>query len=231
MKPLFIFILFVLCRNYSIAQKPVLTDTSKIVVRSFDDKALQDLKRNKDFQYDRLTEPAKSLWERFWDWVWWQITQIMRTKQGRTTVWSILLLFGVAAIVFFVVKVMGMNKQGLFARSSESNLSYTATGEDINSISFDEAINNAIDNRNFRLAIRLLYLQSLKHLSDKGYIDWQINKTNNDYIVEVLGKPWQSLFKKLTYNFEYSWYGEMNVAEEDFRNLQVQFQQFNNQLQ
>jgi hypothetical protein len=209
----------------------VQTDTSKIVVRSFDDKALQDLKKNKDFQYDRLIEPPKSIWERFWDWVWWQITQIMRTKQGRTTVWSALLLLGVAAIVFFVVKVMGMNKGGLFARSSRSDLPYTATGEDINSISFDEAINNAIANRNFRLAIRLLYLQSLKHLSEKGYIDWQINKTNNDYITEVLGKPWQSLFKKLTYNFEYSWYGEMNVAEEDFKNLQAQFQQFNNQLQ
>ncbi len=231
MKCLFIFILFLFYCDYTIAQKRVQTDTSKIVVRSFDDKALQDLKKNKDFQYDRLVEPPKSLWERFWDWVWWQITQIMRTKRGRTTVWSALLLLGVAAIVFFVVKVMGMNKGGLFARGSGSDLPYTSTGEDINTISFDEAINKAIDNKNFRLAIRLLYLQSLKHLADKGYIDWQINKTNNDYISEVFGKPWQSLFKKLTYNFEYSWYGEMNVAEDDFKNLQAQFQQFNNQLQ
>ena len=170
MKCLFIFILFLFYCDYTIAQKRLQTDTSKIVVRSFDDKALQDLKKKKDFQYDHLVEPPKSLWERFWDWVWWQITQIMRTKRGRTTVWSALLLLGVAAIVFFVVKVMGMNKGGLFARSSGSDLPYTSTGEDINTISFDEAVNKAIDNRNFRLAIRLLYLQSLKHLADKGYI-------------------------------------------------------------
>jgi hypothetical protein len=231
MKSLFVFILFIFYSDYSYAQKRVQIDTSKIVVRSFDNKALQDFKRNKDFQYDRLVEPPKSIWERFWDWVWWQITQIMRTKKGRTTVWSALILFGVVAIVFFVVKVMGMSKGGLFARSSGSDLPYTSTNEDIYRIPFDEAINNAIDNRNFRLAIRLLYLQSLKNLSDKGYIDWQINKTNNDYISEVLGKPWQSLFKKLTYNFEYSWYGEMNVPEDDFKNLQLQFQQFNSQLQ
>ncbi|HKG69709.1 MAG TPA: hypothetical protein VKA92_12630, partial [Segetibacter sp.] len=84
--------------------------------------------------------------------------------------------------------------------------------------------------RNFRLATRLLYLQSLKILSDKGYIQWQLNKSNNDYIREVTGKPWHSLFKKLTYSFEYTWYGEMNLANDEFQNLQVQFQQFNNQL-
>lgn len=226
-----IFILFLFYGDYTIAQKRVQTDTSKIVVRSFDDNLLQKLKQDRDFQYDRLVEPVKSIWERFWDWVWGQIAQIMRTKQGRTTVWSVLFVLGAAAIVFFIVKVMGMNKEGLFGRSSGSALPYTATGEDINNISFDEAIRAAIDNRNFRLAIRLLYLQSLKQLSDKGYIEWQINKTNIDYISEVSGKPWQSLFKKLTYNFEYTWYGEMNVADEDFKNLHLHFQQFNNQLQ
>lgn len=230
MKCLFIFILFLYC-NYTIAQKRVQNDTSKIAVRSFDDNALQKLKQDRDFQYDRLIEPVKSIWERFWDWVWGQIAQMMRTKQGKTTVWLVLFVLGAAAIVFFIVKVMGMNKEGLFGRSSGNSLPYTTTEEDINNISFDEAIRAAIDNRNFRLAIRLLYLQSLKHLSDKGYIDWQINKTNTDYISEVSGKPWQSLFKKLTYNFEYTWYGEMNVADEDFKNLHGQFQQFNNQLQ
>jgi hypothetical protein len=226
-----IFILFLFYGDYTIAQKRVQNDTSKIAVRSFDDNLLQKLKQDRDFQYDRLVEPVKSIWEKFWDWVWGQIAQIMRTKQGRTTVWSVLFVLGAAAIVFFIVKVMGMNKEGLFGRSSGNSLPYTTTGEDINNIAFDEAIRAAIDNRNFRLAIRLLYLQSLKHLSDRGYIDWQINKTNFDYISEVSDKPWQSLFKKLTYNFEYTWYGEMNVADEDFRNLHLQFQQFNNQLQ
>lgn len=231
MKVAFIFILILFYCNYTIAQKRVQADTSKIVVRSFDNNALQKLKQDRDFQYHRLVEPVKSIWERFWEWIWWQIAKIMRTKQGRTSVWSVLFVLGAAAIVFFIVKVMGMNKQGLFGRSSGSSLLYTTTGEDINTISFNEAIKAAIDNRNFRVAIRLLYLQSLKHLSDKGYIDWQINKTNTDYISEVSGKPWQSLFKKLTYNFEYTWYGEMNVADDDFQKLQVQFQQFNNQLQ
>jgi hypothetical protein len=231
MKGIIICILFLYNCNFLIAQKAVQADTSNVVVRSFDYKELQELKNKDEFNYDRLREPAKSLWDRFWQWIWWQVREILRTKQGRTTVWSILLLFGIAAIIFFVIKVLGMNRGGLFGRSTGIGLAYTTTIEDINHISFEAAIKEAIESRNFRLATRLLYLQSLKQLSDKGYIDWQINKTNTDYIQEVAGKPWQALFKKLTCNFEYIWYGEMNVPHGEFQHLQVEFQQLNNQLQ
>jgi hypothetical protein len=228
MKFLLLFIL--LFPGLLFAQKHVKVDTSQVSVRSFNQQDLQNFKKDKDFQYDRLQEPVKSLWDRFWEWVWWQIDEVMRTKTGRRTVWTTLSILAIAAIVFFVVKVMGMKDGGLFSRNSNGDLPFTTSSEDINNISFDAAIREAIESRNFRLAIRLLYLQSLKQLSDKGYIQWQINKTNSDYIMEVAGKPWQSLFRKLTYNFEYTWYGEMNIGNEEFQNLNVQFQQFNNQL-
>lgn len=231
MKGFFAIILLVNNCNFLIAQKNLITDTSDVVVRSFNNNELQEFKKDKDFYYYSLNEPSKGLWERFWDWVWWRIHEIMRTKSGRRTVWTILLGSGIAAIVFFVIKVMGMSSGGLFARGGKSGLPYTTETEDINRISFDNAIKEAIETRNFRIAIRLLYLQSLKHLADKGYIQWQLNKSNNDYIRELAGRPWQSLFKKLTHSFEYTWYGEMNLANDEFQDLQVQFQQFNNQLQ
>lgn len=230
MKGFFAVIIFVINCNFLIAQKNLITDTSDVVVRSFNNNELQEFKKDKDFYYNSLNEPSKGLWERFWDWVWWRVSEIMRTKSGRRTVWTILIALCTAAILFFALKVMGMSSGGLFARDGGSGLTYTTETEDINRISFDDAIKEAIESRNFRIAIRLLYLQSLKHLADKEYIQWQLNKSNNDYIREVAGKPWQSLFKKLTYSFEYSWYGEMNLTNDEFQDLQVQFQQFNNQL-
>jgi len=212
------------------AQKHVQLDSSKVEERAFNQDDLQNFKSDRDFQYMQLREPVKSLWERFWQWVWWKVDELMSTKRGRTTAWSILIVLGSAAIIFFVVKVMGIKDKGLFARGSGDGLPYNTYTEDINHISFDEAIRDAIENKNFRLATRLLYLQSLKRLSDRGYIDWQINKTNSDYIAEVAGKAWQVLFKKLTYQFEYTWYGEKNISGEEFQSLQGQFQQFNNQL-
>jgi len=205
-------------------------DSSKIEERSVNADAIQQLKADKDFQYDQYREPAKSLWDKFWSWVWHKIAQLMSTKQGRITVWTFVIILALAAVIFFVLKLMGMNKDSLFARTSDRDLPYSISSDDINNISFEEAIDQAISQGNFRLALRLLYLQSLKKLSDKEYIDWQINKTNSDYLYEVLNKPWHSLFKSLTRKFEYTWYGEMNIGKEDFDHLKLQFQQFNNQL-
>ena len=230
MKLVFLFMLFVLSAHLALAQKHFINDTSQVEVRSFNNARLQELKGQSQFQYDRFREPPRSLWDRFWSWLWQKVEDVLKTRRGRLTVWTVLILFGAAVIIFFIVKVMGMRDGGLFGRKGVDTLPYTTSEDDINQINFEGAIKEAIEKRNYRLAVRLLYLQSLKNLSDKGYIEWQINKTNSDYIYEVSSRSWQPLFKTLTYNFEYIWYGEMPVDNEYFRNLHGQYLQFNNQL-
>lgn len=208
----------------------VKTDTSAVVVRSMDGRKLETLKVDKDFRYEQTIESENSIWERFWNWLWYKIDQALSTKGGRITIWSVLIIVAVVIMGYFVFTVTGMGSQAIFKRTDKEGLSYDVASDDIHSISFDEAIGEAVSNGNFRLALRLLYLQSLKKLSDKGYIDWEINKTNSDYINEVSNKPWQEIFKMLTRRFEYTWYGDMKVEREDFERLQLQFQQFNLKL-
>jgi hypothetical protein len=212
------------------AQKQVLLDSSNIPKRAFNQDDLQELKSDKDFQYQRLQHGPPNLWGRFWKWIWWKISEIMSTRTGRGTVYTSIIIIAVTVLLYFVLQVLGMSRSNLLMRATTGNTSFSAAPEDIHNISFDQAIRDAVETANFRLAIRLLYLQSLKELSDKGHINWQFNKSNADFLIEVAGKPWQSLFKKLTYSFERSWYGEMNVGDEEFEILNAQFQQFNNQL-
>ena len=226
-------ILFFSGLHFSLSAQPfeeVKMDTSSINVRSINAAALKKIKASKDFQYIQMQEPPKSLWDRFWSWFWWNIEQLFKTRNGRITIWTVLSLVALVIIGFFVWKVMGMNKEGLFARRTEGGLDYAIGEDDIHNISFDEAIQAAINSGNYRQAIRLLYLQSLKTLSDKAFIDWQINKTNSDYLIEVKERPWNSLFRSLTHSFEYTWYGEMAIEKDDFVNMQAQFQQLKNQL-
>jgi hypothetical protein len=224
-----IFFLCCICTE-CFGQTQVKRDTAFVEERSFSTSDINSIKQDKDFQYDRFKEPPESLWDRFWGWVWFKIKELLSTKAGRTSVWTVFILFGVCVIGYFVFKVMGMNKGGLFGRSSSQNLNYTTSSEDIHGISFDEAIQQAIDSSNFRLAVRLLYLQSLKKLSDAGYINWQLNKTNTDYLHETKDKTWHALFSSLTYNFEYTWYGETPVDKDNFHAVQQRFLQFNKQL-
>jgi hypothetical protein len=234
MKYRLLFILLFFSGKALFAQLPLQMDTAFIEGRSFKKEAINELKKNRDFQYDNDNKPELSWWERFWQWFWkwfwYYINQLLKTKEGKTTLWTLFIIFGVSMIVFFVMKVTGMNKDGLFGRNGNSGLDYTTGSDDIHGISFEEAINQAIADGNYRLAIRLLYLQALKKLSDKSFIQWQINKTNSDYLGEVASKPWFSSFRMLTHSFEYTWYGEAQVSEDRFRDLRNQFQQFNNQL-
>ena len=225
-----LFLIFTCISSICFSQRQVKTDSAFIEKRLFSPGDLNRIKADKDFQYDRYKEPPRSLWDRFWGWFWYKISELLSTRGGRTTLWTVLIIIGVAVIAYFVMKVMGMKEGGLFGRSSNENLNYTISSDDIHVISFEEAIQEAIATSNFRLAIRLLYLQSLKKLSDHGYINWQLNKTNTDYLGETRDKKWYSLFLSLTQNFEYTWYGEAKVNSENFNVVQQQFIQFNNQL-
>lgn len=224
---LFLFLISSACVS---SQAKLRRDTAHILPRSFNNNSLESFKSNKDFQYNKFQEPPLSLWDKFWNWIWYKISQLLKTRNGRVTFWSLLIILGIAIIVFFVVKITGMGQGSLFARNSKGLMKYSLSQNDINHISFDEEIEKAINNKNYRLAIRLQYLQALKKLSDKGYINWRINKTNTDYLNETSGKSFNGMFKKLTLNFEYTWYGERQLSHENFLELSQQFQQFNTQL-
>lgn len=224
------FFLMAISSTCLFSQTNLKRDTAYIASRSFNANALKEFKSNKDFQYDTYREPVQSLWQKFWSWVWWKVGQLLSTKEGITTAWVVLIILSIAVIVYFAIKITGIGQDGLFGRSNKGLQKYTLSQNDIHLIPFNDAIEKAINNGDYRLATRLYYLQALKKLSDKGYIEWRINKTNTDYLREITGKPFNDMFILLTFNFEYTWYGEKQVSREQFSEIRERFQQFNNQV-
>ena len=74
--------------------------------------------------------------------------------------------------------------------------------------------------------MRLLYLRSLKQLSDNGLINWQINKTNTDYISEIADNTQREAFKQLTLQFEYAWYGDFLINGDNYKRINQLFGNF-----
>jgi hypothetical protein len=226
----FLFIIIILSFSFaSTAQQKILYDSSKIEQRNFSSSSLNIYKKNKDFQYENEPVQKQTWWDRFWDWIWNKYDNIMSTETGRNTMKAIYWLLGASAVAFFVMKASKMNRLNLFAASSQSNTSYTIEEEDIHVIAFDEAIQNALKDGNYRLAIRFLYLQNLKILTDKDIIAWQPNKTNRDYVYELI-PTLQQTFKHITDVFEYAWYGQLNVSEDDFFELKEDVLNFQKRL-
>lgn len=215
--------------------KPVLlrTDSSVVKVRHFDTAKLAQFKQQRNFQYnDTATRP--SLWRRFWRWFW-SLFDGVNFKPGTSALATFLkylfIALGIAALIFLILRVAGVDINGLFKRKpTDAGVPYTETLENIHEINFDTDIDAAIAQHNYRLAVRLLYLKALKQLSDANLIHWQIDKTNTAYIDELTNPNQREAFTILTRQFEYVWYGEFTINGQAFQNIKTLFANFKQTL-
>ena len=91
-------------------------------------------------------------------------------------------------------------------------------------------IHEAESKNDFNLAIRYLYLQLLKKLSDSELILFSPDKTNKLYVQELSGKNYQSEFASLTLNYEYVWYGKFSINHNRYQQLKEKFILFNKKI-
>jgi hypothetical protein len=99
--------------------------------------------------------------------------------------------------------------------------------ENIKEINFEKLISTALKENNYRLATRYLYLSSLKTLTNKEVIEWHYDKTNSDYINEIKDSNLKTLFKRISYIYDYVWYGEFPIDETTFNTNKDDFSKLN----
>lgn len=143
--------------------------------------------------------------------------------------WIIILCSFVGVVIWYLAS----SNIRLFSRESkkvdeENNTEETT--DDIFAIQYDREIQKAVDAKNFRLAIRLWYLKTLRELSDRNIIDYQYGKTNNYYVNSLYGSRYYKDFFRLTRNFEYTWYGQFNLSGEGYEMMRADFTNFKNSL-
>ena len=122
----------------------------------------------------------------------------------------------------FFLKVNARNI--IEGKNSKSTVSLSYEEELIRDKDLPKLIQAAINDENYKLAIRYYYLLLLKNLSEKELISWQQEKTNEDYIKEIaLSNHLNNDFKKLTYLYDYVWYGEFLIDQEKFLQAEINF--------
>src|SRR6202012_2134139 len=174
-----------------------------------------------------------------WRWIWETLFGWMRHAHADgtwlgffLTLLKYLIYIGLfAVVVFVVIKSIGIDPVSLFRRGAKKiAIPYSESIEDINAIDFDDELEKAIAQNNYRLAVRLLYLRSLKQLSDLQLIHWQIDKTNSTYVNELADPSQRQVFSLITRQFEYVWYGNFSIDKQAFVNISQLFQDFKQQL-
>lgn len=212
------------------------TDTAKIVsarddrtplrVRYPKQDHLRDLQTDHDYQYGVDAPPPENPFARVWAWFLRKLGTFL-SSVAYENVWQYVILVVIAGgAIYLLLKAEVL--AFLFPKKAQSvELAYENLAENIHEINFDTAIDEAVGQRNFRLAVRLLYLKTIKQLTDAGRIAYKPEKTNRQYVYELANSPLQTDFERLTSQFEFVWYGDFPVDEAQFSALRTAFVAFN----
>lgn len=88
-------------------------------------------------------------------------------------------------------------------------------------------LEQALEQGNYKLAIRLEYLELIQKLNDLNFIQWKKKYTNFDYVFQISDPQRQFNFKQLTLEFEIIWYGDRLVEVALYNKLKPLFDNFN----
>lgn len=196
------------------------TGQVKVYKKFIDKERIEAFKEERAFKYD-VFEDANSekgflyyLFEDYWD-------EIRTVLKGIYTIRYLLLGL---MIIFFLVLVLRSANLNLFAKGEQLD---NITMDEINPehIEWEKEIRKAEQDHNYRLAVRCHFLKGLKILSRKHMIQWRVEKTNYDYLMEIKEEGVNSLFNKLCFEYEAIWYGNFDVDEAKYLSIVADFNQ------
>ncbi|PSL29685.1 DUF4129 domain-containing protein [Chitinophaga ginsengisoli] len=208
---------------------PAMADTMEsyadypLVIRAVPDTIMKALLADNDLQYQKK-EPAR---QKDMSWMNDIFSAILRLVGLSPFAIICFILSGVGLLLYLYLKQNGY----LFKRTKrDADKTVKLTEEELDVATYHQQIEQAISSGKFRVAVRLLYLQTLRVLVDKGIVTYSREKTNAAYLHSLVSTPWYKAFATLTLDYEYIWYGEMPVNNEQFNVIHRQFRQFMNEL-
>jgi hypothetical protein len=193
--------------------------------RNISDSALKKMQQDDDFWYanavfnkEKKKEKNQGAYVPLGQRTWFQ-----------TLIWIII----VGGFVTFLIMYLAGTEVGLFRKKSvpvNSKEEEEEMPEDIFAINYQKEIDKAAAQGNYRLAVRLMFLRLLKHMSEKNVINYKQDKTNLDYLMHLYSTRYYHDFFRITRHYEYSWYGKFEVSSDAYHQISKEVLQFENLL-
>ena len=199
-------------------------------IRKFDTHKLDSFRNHPDFVYDDSWAPPDPTWlERAFI----NIFRFLSKDRGGGFTVGKLFIYGLAIIaiiaIFFGLYKMGI--QQIFSRkSTDLGSDFGYVEGNIEEIDFEKLIKDARDKKAYKLGVRLLYLETLKVLTQNHYINWAPYKVNQEYLFELKGRKFFNEFEDLTQNYEYVCYGDFSIDLEGFDHVEEVFRTFQQKI-
>lgn len=193
-------------------------------VRMVPERVVDSLKRDDDFAYanddsylnKEKTEVSDSgSWDAFY--------AFFGNNNVRAVAYILLALF----FIFVIYRIIIKNNLFLFYSSKKVRAAADDEEEEgIRDENIDDKINKAVKERDYRSAIRYYYIKGLQLLNNRGLIRYHAQATNHEYVYQLSQTPVAGDFSFLTQVYDFVWYGEFAVNDEQFARLQSDFKKF-----
>lgn len=196
--------------------------------------ALQDKYVGDEFNYHTERGESQNLLERFFRW----LGDILSDTFGinispeamQLMELVIYILMGLLVIYLLVKFFVGENFGSIFTKKAVPMTEINLTEQHIEELDLDKLITNALENKDYRLAIRYNYLKALKLLSQKNIIEWHFEKTNRDYQREMDSHKLKPIFQEVSYLYDHIWYGEQPIGNPVYEAAKLRFNALKNQI-
>jgi len=203
---------------------PIADEEFTVDVRLLSDDILEKYKKDPGFNYDGKPEEADDWITKIKNWINQQLAILRSSKVYSTLLDYLYYGLMIIALILIVRGIIKADRRGLlFGKINSNEIKIIESAEDISQLNFDELINSAIETKQYKLAIRYLFLKSLKLLSEKGLIELRNNKTNYQYLSEIKNNQISDVFRNTTSSFEWIWYGDFPIDENILKSSQNEF--------
>jgi hypothetical protein len=202
----------------------VTIDSTKVESRNFDDTKLEEYRLDPEFQYGEVSTVGMSIWDRLKLLVGLWLAQLFAAGGESDWVRILIYLVCTGVVVYVILKLLKVDIKHIFYRPARQvPIQHRQIDDDIHEMDLDNLIKEALNESRYREAIRLVYLSALKELSGRDHLQWKIGKTNHEYMIELIGTPFQKEFDELSYYFDYSWYGQFSVDQSIYKKVSVHY--------
>lgn len=139
---------------------------------------------------------------------------------------ALVVILGIGLIALIILVIRNVPPPNPNAAGQDAWFSGILESEGGPADALQKALDEALEARNFNLALRLHYLQTIALLHQKGWIQWKKDKTDAAYVRELAAYREAGTFRKITLDYEYFWFGKNKLDEGHYRSLSAQNLQF-----
>ena len=200
--------------NVCFSQEYIQKDSSNINVKHFKE-AIQERYKGDDFNYSINDTGGVNLIQRvlqkFFGW----LNDIFGVNidfiNYKTLEYIVYLFLAITTLYLLIKFLMQAPINSVFKNKSQDINDFNYVEENLKDVNFETLIEDALKDSNYRLATRFAYLKSLKLLTNKEIIEWHYDKTNSEYLNEIKDENTKIIFKRISYIYDYVWYGEFPI--------------------